>query len=316
MSSADSWWLSFWEWFASVGFLLVIVGCIIEGVEHLVKFKRSEAHKRKGIEKLGWLILVVGLAMEFLGDRRAKRIADRENRRLSAVAAFANERAALVESNNLVLQKQLAEIKQWRTIKPEQKKAFIDLTKGIEPKFPIRVRYAPGSTEVASFAYQIRSMLDAGGFAETNGDLSICPWPPELNLLWTGGLPMPSVTFLNNISTTGNVVDLRDAWASYKSLIPSASTNSSIPTMFILTNTDEPQKAFVSIENGTPMVVVPAPSAGGFRLLSFTQVQNAFNGIGIGAGSMPRYADYKPIAATTPKSDPIGLPATVTANMF
>src|SRR5437762_11505541 len=122
MSSIDSSWLSFWEWFATIGFILVIAGCIIEGVEHFVKFKRNESKRRKEIEKLGWLILVGGLAMEFLGDKRAKRIADRENWRLTSEAAEArkdagkaNDRAssnelqvAQIEQTNLVLRSNVA----------------------------------------------------------------------------------------------------------------------------------------------------------------------------------------------------------------
>src|SRR5690349_5636790 len=117
MSSTDSWWLIFWEWFANIGFSLVIIGCVIEGVEHFVKFKRSESRKRKGIEKFGWLILVAGLAMEFLGDKRAKRIADRENRRLTVEAAQAleeagkaNEQAEELRKSNSALRVEIADL--------------------------------------------------------------------------------------------------------------------------------------------------------------------------------------------------------------
>jgi len=118
MSPIDSWWLGFWEWFAIIGFLLVIIGCVIEGVEHFVHFKGDESPKRKRIEKLGWLILVVGLTMEFLGDNQAKRIADRENSRLTGVAAqalqdagAANERAAVAKREAAQANERTAELK-------------------------------------------------------------------------------------------------------------------------------------------------------------------------------------------------------------
>src|SRR5207248_977862 len=87
-------------------------------------------------------------------------------------AGSANERAAMLESTNLAIQKQLLALRQWRTISPEQNKAFKELTKDIL-KFPIRVRYGPSATEVQSFAAKIRDMLDYAGFVETNKDMAL-----------------------------------------------------------------------------------------------------------------------------------------------
>ena len=128
MNSSDSFWLSFWSVFAAIGFIIVIIGVVIEGVEHFKKFPKKEQARKLHIEKIGWLLVVAGLAMEFLGDHAAKRISDREDARLNREAGDArkdagaaieragiaekeagqaNEGAAITESNNLVLKDEL-----------------------------------------------------------------------------------------------------------------------------------------------------------------------------------------------------------------
>jgi hypothetical protein len=187
MSSIDSWWLSFWSYCATFGFILVILGCIIEGVEHFVKFKRSESHKRKGIEKLGWLILVGGLAMEFLGDKRARRITDRENRRLTVEAAQAlkdagkaNERSRLLESTNIILGTKLEELRstnlmlqadvlklkaeaQPRYIAKQKRDEFIQFLDGT-PKGPVMLGSRHPNWETIDFSNQVESLLTEAGF--------------------------------------------------------------------------------------------------------------------------------------------------------
>src|SRR5436190_10224772 len=95
MSSSDASWLGFWEWFATIGFALVLIGVVIEGVEHFIKFPRKDSVKKRHIEKIGWFILVGGLAMEFLGEKRAKRITDREMGRLTTEAAEAQKQSGI-----------------------------------------------------------------------------------------------------------------------------------------------------------------------------------------------------------------------------
>jgi len=94
MSSSDALWLMIWGTFAAIGFILVIVGVIIEGVEHFKTFPRKEQARKLQIEKIGWFIVVVGLAMEFLGDNAAKRISDRESARLNKEAGDARKDAS------------------------------------------------------------------------------------------------------------------------------------------------------------------------------------------------------------------------------
>lgn len=97
MNPLDSWWFEFWESVATIGIILLILGCVLEGVGHFKTFRRDESAKKHRIEKLGWFILVVGLSMEFVGDHKAKRYADAENARLTEQAGSANERAALAQ---------------------------------------------------------------------------------------------------------------------------------------------------------------------------------------------------------------------------
>src|SRR5258707_8209583 len=97
MSSSDALWLNVWGIFAAIGFIIVIIGVIIEGVEHFKKFPRKENARKLQIEKIGWFLVVGGLAIEFLGDHAAKRISDRENARVNREAADARVTAGNAE---------------------------------------------------------------------------------------------------------------------------------------------------------------------------------------------------------------------------
>jgi hypothetical protein len=89
MPVSDLSWLRFWETFETLGFFLVLLGVIFEGVEHWVKFPKRETARKKRLEKKAWFVLVVGLAIEIVGDNMAKRISDSENARLNNEAADA-----------------------------------------------------------------------------------------------------------------------------------------------------------------------------------------------------------------------------------
>lgn len=108
MSSLHEFWLMVWGTVATIGFIIVIIGVTIEGVEHFKKFPRKDNARKHQIEKLGWFLVVAGLAMEFLGDHAAKRITDQEGARLNKEAADARLETAKLEqqiietSNNVV----------------------------------------------------------------------------------------------------------------------------------------------------------------------------------------------------------------------
>lgn len=187
MTASDASWLKFWEVFATIGFILVIIGVVIEGVEHFKKFSKRESARKLQIEKIGWLVLVAGLAMEFLGDHMAKRIADKENRRLTGEAAQArkqagdaieragivnqlaaesNERSKQLEAQNLVLRSNVAalEIKQQpRKITPTQVTNFIFLTERVA-KIPIKICIGQEGEDTETYALQIRDMFNRAGF--------------------------------------------------------------------------------------------------------------------------------------------------------
>lgn len=178
MSSSDALWLSVWGLVAAIGFIIVIIGVIIEGVEHFKKFPKKDQARKLHIEKIGWFLVVGGLAMEFLGDHAAKRISDREAARLNQEAgdarkdsgkaieqaASANERAAKFELAAAVLESKMKQ----RIITRQQITDFIFLTEKI-PKILISVGIG-GQDEPFNFARQIRYMLNQSKFETPNSD--------------------------------------------------------------------------------------------------------------------------------------------------
>jgi len=183
-------------------------------------------------------------------------------------AGEANERAANTESNNLALRATVAKLEaknRWRTITPEQKRAFIESTKGVL-KLPIRVRMgANANAEIQSFGKKIRELLDEAGFVETNKDLAIAEWPPEMNMLWDGtGPEMPPILFLNNISPTRKPADLQNAQEKLKTYA-SYSTNSFVKTEFMLVYDDADPEAYVTDDNGSPILHIKFPDRAPFQ---------------------------------------------------
>jgi hypothetical protein len=272
------------------GLLLVFIG--VAG-EVICDWKEMSG-RLSWAKKLSAILLVLGLTIEFIEAAKSDKdvaetkeraaIAEREAGQANESAAKANERAANTESNNLVLRSKVLEIEaknKWRMITSEQKDLFIELTKNIS-KFPIRVRMGANSgTEVQSFAKKIREMLDASGFLETNTDLALTEWPPELNILYNGGMPeMSSVIFLNNLTTTSNIIDLRDAQSSLHSF-GNYSPTSTVKTVLYMINNDSEQKAFITSDHGEPVLNIPIPSSGAFKMAAFMGIQNAFNNMGI-----------------------------------
>jgi hypothetical protein len=200
------------------------------------------------------------------------------------IAGEADERAANTASNNLALRSVVLELEaksRWRTITPDQKRIFIDLTKNVL-KLPIRVRMANhANAETGSYGNKIRELLDDAGFVETNKDLAITHWPPEMDILWTGtGPELPPIVFLNNISTLGKIVDLQNAQKELKSY-PSYLTNTMVITEFVLSNDDSEPEAYVTDTNGSPILHIKYPGLAPFQMVGLLAVQSAFNVIGI-----------------------------------
>jgi hypothetical protein len=254
--------------------------------------KTSVKWRREKLKKKFEFLLILGIAGEVgclplsIYESSATNL---EAKQAEVVAGQANERAANIESNNLVLHTKVLELEaksRWRTITPEQEKAFIELTKNIL-KLPIRVRMEDGSSaEVKSFSQRIRTVLDKAGFVETNKDQSIAEWPPEMNVLWTGiGPELPPIIFVSNPALPGKIIDLRDAQEKLKTYA-SYATNTFVKTEFEFVGDDSTPKAFVRDENGSPVLHIKVTDRAVVQIPAFGAVQNAFNAIGLTTGNM------------------------------
>lgn len=235
------------------------------------------------------ILVILGVMGELLADggifsfgMHLQTIADQEVAAFNAVAEEAKERASITESNNLVLQKQLVLIRQWRTITPEQKKLFIELTKDLR-KQTIRVRFGPDRpAEVESFASRIRAMLDAAGYSAPPTDQAFGPWSTGMNLLYLGGLQeVQSLVFLNNYPRISSVVDMGDTSVTYTNYSADALIHADIS----IRDTDQKTKAFTSMEAGKQVLHVPFPKTAA-DLATFLKVEQAFEKIGIGTTYM------------------------------
>jgi hypothetical protein len=175
MSATDASSLSFWELVATIGFICVIIGVAIEGVEHFSKETLDENLKkrRKNVERFGWLIVVLSLATEFFGDHKVKGITTRETQRMTVEltfattnAAIANERSIILEKTNLVLRTEMLKLElalRDREIKPEQYTNLVEILRQAK-KGPVSVQSDFWDSESRSYANQIKSILTDAGF--------------------------------------------------------------------------------------------------------------------------------------------------------
>lgn len=142
MNSLDSTSLTFWESVGLWGFIFVWVGVAGEGVDIFIKLFCKKLHERKkhSLDVIGavfWVVLVIALAIEFLGNVQAMRIADLINSRLNdeagqarKAAGEANERASTNEAQVATLEKETADAK-LETAKIELDKAELGRKVGV-----------------------------------------------------------------------------------------------------------------------------------------------------------------------------------------
>src|SRR5438067_1363896 len=118
MTLLDTTSLKTWEFIADAGTWMVIIGVAGEGLELIVKVVERKwpcgkcaqwSHKHEFLIQgaLGsafWIMVVLGLGIEFRGNHNAKQIEDKENTRLNLEAGIArkeagaaNDRAATTE---------------------------------------------------------------------------------------------------------------------------------------------------------------------------------------------------------------------------
>jgi hypothetical protein len=169
MNPLDPGSLKFWETFGELGFILVVIGVVGEGIEILPKLLKPELYERnkRTLEKIGlsfWIILILGLAAEFLGNHKAMRIANSINAKLNEEAANARKEAAEANERTAAIQLRI----QPRTITKAQSDEFIKLCEGLA-RTPIKVMMGMHDAETLNYGRQVRAMLDAAGFGSDAG---------------------------------------------------------------------------------------------------------------------------------------------------
>ncbi len=256
-----------WLWFASaislvaaLGGLVVLRGLWLEGLSRPETFENVEAqrtHHKREAKGIKWVF--AGVAIE-------------------VIVAFGMTFKEGWEAHKTEIE--LADIQQkvkWRTIAPEQKKSFIELTRG-RLKFPIWVRYSNPTPEVEGFAAKIRQMLDEAGFGETNSEKALARWPSDLSVAWNGEGETGSVAFVSNIRTSGQIFDLQDV---QKVLLNYSNAQKFTKTMFLFTNADIVTPPFLIFTNGEPILVLSIDNRGISKQNTFNQMANDFGAIGI-----------------------------------
>lgn len=224
MTSFDSASLRFWTNFEEIGFWLVIIGVFGESVELMTKlaawrFKKhftERAHRwLLIIEVVFWLLLIIGLGMEFLGGHRARIISEAENTRLNVLAGQLNDRASSNDLARLRLEKELLQLKQ--TSEQTRSNVFkIDPRKQEIVEVSAKVWFTTRGTnaygawsgdKLTAFA----SSFDWGKFPEVTTNI----WKLVLTAdncersFWTGGFPRYDLNF--HMQSLGRLWNLQGA---------------------------------------------------------------------------------------------------------
>jgi hypothetical protein len=185
--------LNTWECVSEVGFVIVIIAVCGEVAEILVKwFTWKRWHKKSRrvrvlvfppvrwmrkrlllIETVVFVMLVFGLAVEFLGSHKAAQISRQENSELTTEAAQLGLKALILEkrveelrSTNLHLQANVLELKgrvQPRKVSKEAHAKLIAKLR-LKSKGPISVQAKVMDPEARELAAQILTALTESGF--------------------------------------------------------------------------------------------------------------------------------------------------------
>ena len=157
--------LRFWSRVEIAGWLFVILGCIGEGLGEFAEWPEDKNLSHK-IGTVSWLVLVSGLALEWLGGRREGAIKDLHVAESYRLAAVANERAEQLgkeaEDARLELEK-IREKYRKRIITQEQAQAFLAGTTEA-PKEGLVCFLAYSAEGSATFAESLRSLLSKAGY--------------------------------------------------------------------------------------------------------------------------------------------------------
>jgi hypothetical protein len=156
-----------WEFAARhPGILLVLLGVAGEVIFDWKEMKGRLAWAKR----FSAIVLIAGLVLEFAEAAKSDRDVSAAIERAGNAekeAGQANERAAIIESNNAALLMQIEQLKT-RRITQLQFDKFINLLKD-RPKHPVKVVVEKGHYEAETFAAEIRKMLDAAGYGTNDG---------------------------------------------------------------------------------------------------------------------------------------------------
>lgn len=188
------------------------------------------------VETLGFIALVIGLMVEIFGSFQSDVSQSRDNAELYAAAgvatnmaaqametaarfnfdaAEARKQAAILESNNLELQKKLMP----RTISVEQMELFKKYMNLVSKKIPVRVSIGQEGFDTETFGKDVRDMLSYAGFTNTPDCgpwglfrdstrlLALPPWEagfqPECEIMYYSSKDMTETVRTNNQSIVG-----------------------------------------------------------------------------------------------------------------
>lgn len=147
MTAGDFSALKFWQVAEDIAWIMVIVGCIGEGMADFTNFPKDENGRHK-MGRLSWLILLAGLALEFLSAGKVTTIKDLEVARLGKEAADAK-----------------LEVARLTTPRPEKfnAEAFKAALKG-KPKIQVELLYQAEDSDSFLLEVTIKHCLNAEGW--------------------------------------------------------------------------------------------------------------------------------------------------------
>ena len=121
----------------------------------------------------GWRILMTGIVFEVIAALGISIISGIEMANLDDEASLAkeqsanaNERASMVQSNNLVLEKEVLKLRNPSVITDDERETFVKILSDIhnQAKIPIEVIVGSNDRNTERFAFQIRKILDEAGY--------------------------------------------------------------------------------------------------------------------------------------------------------
>lgn len=207
MTDLDSDSLKFWQSFSEWGFCLVIVGVFGESVDLIAKWlircRKRRLPKRVDkwmlpLESVFWIILCVGLAMEFLGGHKAMLIADRQNAILTAKAEQAGKEAA--EANK---QAAASNERAGKAIEFSSEIASTNAQLSLQTEFLRSKNLELEAKVVSEFSYLKKAQENAGALIESESNRL---QQTEFQLLEHSNALIEAQQVMQNVSNAINVI--------------------------------------------------------------------------------------------------------------